>query len=274
MLHYVLMGSEEYHICYQEDLSFCNSPEVSSFSPPKVIPNDKTIGETIKSKGTTTGKESIALNVTAADETILGKETIALNVTAADETIQKHSISGDETLEKEPIQNDHSKLALSTVIPSTTLDASEKLLSTTQVASDAARTTPTMGDQETGKESNEKPWEEYSELKKSYLDAIHEMYPEVNVVRLENHLMFNENWATMRASAALKAFTTVKNMITEKKIVYSTRTSYDEDSDESVASYIQKKPKKTNLDDEDKKFFTSLPTCYSFFFLLIPMIFQ
>lgn len=86
---------------------------------------------------------------------------------------------------------------------------------------------------------------------------------------------FAVNWATVRASAALKAFMAVKNMITEKKIVYSNRTSYsDDDSDESVASYIQKKPKKTNLDDEDKKFFISLPTCYSLFFLLIPMIFQ
>ena len=98
------------------------------------------------------------------------------------------------------------------------------------------------------------------------------MYPELNVDRLSNHMIFREDWATVRASAALKlkTFTAVKNMITEKKIVYS--TSYSDD--ESVASYIQKKPKKTNLDDEDKKFFTSLPTCYSLFFLLIPMIFQ
>jgi hypothetical protein len=64
---------------------------------------------------------------------------------------------------------------------------------------------------------------------------------------------------TVRASAALKAFMAVKNMITEKKIVYSTSYSDDDSSDESVASYVQKKPKKTNLDDEDKKFFTSLP---------------
>ncbi len=100
------------------------------------------------------------------------------------------------------------------------------------------------------------------------------MYPEMNVHRLSSHLIFYENWATVRASAALKAFMAVKNMITEKKIVYSTSYSDDDYSDESVASYIQKKPKKTNLDYEDKKFFTSLPTCYSLFFLLIPMIFQ
>ena len=70
MLHYVHMGSEEYHLCYQEDLSFCHSPEVSSISPPNIITTDKTIGETSTSKDMTTGKETIAPNVTAADETI------------------------------------------------------------------------------------------------------------------------------------------------------------------------------------------------------------
>ena len=57
-------------------------------------------------------------------------------------------------------------------------------------------------------------------------------------------------------------------MITEKKIVYDNRTSLsdDESSDGSYASYIQKKPKKVNLDEDDKKFFTSLPTCYALFF--------
>ena len=49
-------------------------------------------------------------------------------------------------------------------------------------------------------------------------------------------------------------------MLTEEKLVY------DDDSDESVASHMQKKPKKMNLDDEDKKFFTCLPTCYAMFF--------
>ena len=103
-----------------------------------------------------------------------------------------------------------------------------------------------------------------------YLDAIREMYPELNVDRLSHHLMYHEDWAAVRVSAVLKAFTAVKNMITEKKIVYSTRTSYsdDDDSDGSVASYIQKKPNKTNLDDEVKKFFTCFLTCYSLFFFL------
>jgi len=57
-------------------------------------------------------------------------------------------------------------------------------------------------------------------------------------------------------------------MITEKKIVYDNRTSFsdDESSDGSYASYIQKKSKKANLDEDDKMFFTSLPTCYALFF--------
>ena len=63
-------------------------------------------------------------------------------------------------------------------------------------------------------------------------------------------------------------------MITEKKLVYDNRTSLsdDENSDGSCASYVQKKPKKTNLDDEDKKsslvcqpvnhcFLPSIPRC-------------
>ena len=73
-------------------------------------------------------------------------------------------------------------------------------------------------------------------------------------------MSFQEDWATTRAVAALKAFITVKSMITEEKLVY------DDDSDESVASYMKKKHRKMNLDDEDKKFFTCLPTCYAMFF--------
>ena len=56
-------------------------------------------------------------------------------------------------------------------------------------------------------------------------------------------------------------------MIADKKLEYDDRASLsDDDSESSVASYMQKKPKKTNMDDEDKKFFTCLPTCYAMFF--------
>jgi hypothetical protein len=104
--------------------------------------------------------------------------------------------------------------------------------------------------------------------KEMYLKAVQEMYPEANMGLLSSNLAIYEDWDNVRAVAALKAFTAVRKMITEKKLVYDNRTSLsdDEDSDGSCASYMQKKPKKTNLDDEDKKFFTSLPTCYSLFF--------
>jgi hypothetical protein len=54
-----------------------------------------------------------------------------------------------------------------------------------------------------------------------------------------------------------------------------TSLSDDESSDGSYASYVQKKTKKVNLDEDDKKFFTSLPTCCMPCFLpLIPGMFQ
>ena len=67
-------------------------------------------------------------------------------------------------------------------------------------------------------------------------------------------MTYNENWAHVRATAALKAFTTVKKMITEKKIVYDNRMSLSDDessdgsSDGSPAGCVQWKPKKVNLD--------------------------
>jgi hypothetical protein len=75
------------------------------------------------------------------------------------------------------------------------------------------------------------------------------MYPGINTGRLASNLTYYENWAQVRATAALKTFTTVKKMITEKKIVYDNRTSLsdDESSDGSYASYIQKKTKQSEL---------------------------
>ncbi len=48
MLHYMLMGSEEYHQCYQEDISFCPSPKGSSVSSSNLAIADKTIEETVE----------------------------------------------------------------------------------------------------------------------------------------------------------------------------------------------------------------------------------
>ena len=49
-----------------------------------------------------------------------------------------------------------------------------------------------------------------------YLKVIEEMYPTFSTGRLRSNMAFQEDWATTRAVAALKAFTTVKSMITEK----------------------------------------------------------
>ncbi len=98
------------------------------------------------------------------------------------------------------------------------------------------------------------------------------MYPGINTGWLSSNLTYYENWAQVRAAAALKAFTTVKKMITEKKIVYDNRSSLSDDessagsSESSPAGCVQWRPKKVNLDEDDKKFFTSLPTCYALFF--------
>ena len=96
------------------------------------------------------------------------------------------------------------------------------------------------------------------------------MYTEFNTGWLRSNMAFHEDWATTRAVAALKAFITVKSMITEEKLVYDDRTSLSDyyDSDESDASQMKKKPKKTMVDEEDKKFFTCLPTCYAMFFCI------
>ena len=90
-------------------------------------------------------------------------------------------------------------------------------------------------------------------------------------------MAFHEDWATTRAVAALKVFNTVKSMHTEEKMVYDDRISLSDyyDSDESGASNNDKwkkpkKSKKTMLDEEDKKFFTCLPTCYAMFLHSIP----
>ena len=72
----------------------------------------------------------------------------------------------------------------------------------------------------------------------------------------------------MLSTATLKAFNTVKNIITDNKIVYDNRTSIsdDESSNGSYASYVQNKQNKVDMDEDDKTFFTSLPTHYAVFF--------
>ncbi len=78
----------------------------------------------------------------------------------------------------------------------------------------------TSVDRTIGKESNAKDMDihhvanqkELSVLKSPttndlYLGAIQEMYPGINTGRLSSNLAYYENWAQVRATAALKAFT-------------------------------------------------------------------
>jgi hypothetical protein len=369
MLHYVLMGSEEYLQCYQEDISFCPSPKGSSVSSSSLAIADKTIGETGKYKDKMTGKGTTASNSTAADETqshsttVLletGKETQSHSTTVKEgfsvvvtkslastvvletrELSTKDSVSdklsegtksqpktvvletvkelstecvtdqifsttpvlsqgtkshptteyhptpvrletGKEPSTKEGAPDNLSEITKSqprTVVLETGKQTSakegvsDKMLSTTQVLSLGTKSHPSTVVLEPGKESNPtrmsttSSQETLPATKESYLDAIHEMYPEMIITKLSNYLLYFEDWATVRAAAALKAFMAVKDMIAHGNLVYDNRALLsDDDSDDSVASYMQKKPKKHNLDDEDKKFFTSLPTCYSMFF--------
>jgi hypothetical protein len=54
-----------------------------------------------------------------------------------------------------------------------------------------------------------------------YLKAVQEMYPDANMGLLSSNLAIYEDWDNVRAVAALKAFTDVRKMITEKKPVYA-----------------------------------------------------
>ena len=68
------------------------------------------------------------------------------------------------------------------------------------------------------------------------------MYPEMIIPKLSSYLQYFENWATARVAAALKAFTVVKDMIAHGDLVYDNGAllNDDDDSDDSVASYMQK----------------------------------
>ena len=180
----------------------------------------------------------------------------------------------------------HSKLVIPAVLPSTVEIPVLNSSTTTVVALKGSVSQSTQVDGTiAGKESDAKDTDihlvaDQKELtvlktpttKDLYLQAIQEMYPGINTGRLSSNLTYFENWTQVRATAAFKAFTTVKKMITEKKIVYDNRSSLSDDessagsSESSPAGCVQWRPKKVNLDEDDKKFFTSLPTCYALFF--------
>ena len=126
----------------------------------------------------------------------------------------------------------HSKLVIPAVLPSTVEIPVLNSSTTTVVAlkGSVSQSTPVDGTI-AGKESDAKDMDihhvanqkELSVLKSPttndlYLQAIQEMYPGINTGRLSSHLTYYEDWAQVRATAALKAFTTVKKMITEKRL--------------------------------------------------------
>ena len=105
-----------------------------------------------------------------------------------------------------------------------------------------------------------------------YLAAVQDMYPEHNMGYLRSHMVLDEDWPNVRGNAASNAFRAVKDIIEAKEPVFGSSNDddkcYDSDGNTvaSVASYMQKKPKKTYLDEEDRKFFNSLATCYALYF--------
>ena len=114
-----------------------------------------------------------------------------------------------------------------------------------------------------------------------YLTAVKDMYPKHNMDYLRSHMVLDEDWRNVRVNAASNAFRAVKDMIQAEESVFGSSNDddkhYDSDGNTvaSDASHVQKKPKKTNLDDvdkktnlddEDRKFFNSLPTCYALYF--------
>ena len=82
-----------------------------------------------------------------------------------------------------------------------------------------------------------------------YMRAIQEMYPGIKTGWLSSGLTFYDNQAQVGASAALKAFTYVKKMITDNMIVYDNWTSLFDDvssegsSDGSPVGCVKKDPK-------------------------------
>lgn len=100
-----------------------------------------------------------------------------------------------------------------------------------------------------------------------YFQKVLEMYPDMDIHSLASAFTIFGDWLRDCASAAEKSFTAKKKLISTKQLVFDNQTllSDDDSSYGSCASYVQKKPKKLNIDDDDMKFITSLPSCYEMF---------
>ena len=86
-----------------------------------------------------------------------------------------------------------------------------------------------------------------------YLTAVKDMYPEHNMDYLRSHMVLDDDWRNVRLNAASNAFRAVKDIIEAKEPVSGSSNDddkqYDSDGNTvaSVASYMEKKPKKTYL---------------------------
>ena len=232
MLHYVCIGSKEYELCHQIDTSLFPTPE---HNPPLLA--DATSQET---KLIENSKSEPYIPVAdpphGASKASLPHEVAACPPAAPHTAAPSDSSLAPKQGDQSPKQSD---IRTSTAAP----------ITATHLAAGERKFTREM-----------------------YLTAVKDMYPEHNMDYLRSHMVLDDDWRNVRLNAASNAFRAVKDIIEAKEPVSGSSNDddkcYDSDGNTvaSDASHVQKKPKKTNLDDEDRKFFTSLPTCYALYF--------
>lgn len=232
MLHYVCLGSKEYELCHQIDTYLFPTPERN---PPLLA--DATSQET---KLIENSKSEPYIPVAdpphEASKASLPNEVASCPPAAPHTAAPSDSSLAPKQGDQSPKQSD---IGTSTAAP-------------------ISATHPAAGERKFTREM--------------YLTAVKDVYPEHNMDYLNKHMVLDEDWPNVRVNAASNAFRAVKDMIQAKELVFGSRdddhNGYDSEGNSvsSVASYMQKKPKKTNLDEEDRKFFNSLPTCYALYF--------
>ena len=98
------------------------------------------------------------------------------------------------------------------------------------------------------------------------------MYPELTIGSLRSNMVLDEDWPNHRVNAADNAYRGVKDMIQAKELSLGSSDDDDKDYDSdgntvvNFPSTVEKPAKKTYLDDDDRIFFDSLPTCYALCF--------
>ena len=156
-------------------------------------------------------------------------------------------------------------------IGTSTASTRETYLTETSTAAPITATHPASEERESTRDSSQTLTPQ--EVVELYLIGVQDMYPELTIgSSLRSNMVLDEDWPNHRVNAADNAFRAVKDMIQAKELSLGSSDDDDKDYDSdgnsvsSVASYMQKKPKKTNLDDDDRIFFNSLPTCYALCF--------